>query len=122
MSTQHESASGRVAIVTGGTRGIGAAITRTLTRDGIHVATVYNQNRAHAEKFYQERGAEEVPTSLHQANIANPSDCTRLVHEVLARHGHVDYLVNNAGVNRDRTAARMASLQREEGIRTDVLA
>jgi acetoacetyl-CoA reductase len=120
MSTQHESASGRVAIVTGGTRGIGAAITRTLTRDGIHVATVYNQNRANAEKFYQELGAEEVPISLHQANIANPSDCTRLVHEVLARHGHVDYLVNNAGVNRDRTAARMASLQWEEVIRTDL--
>lgn len=120
MTTQETGANRRVAIVTGGTRGIGAAITRTLTRDGIHVAAVYAHDRETANKFYQELAAEEVPISLHQANIANPGDCTRLFHEVLHQCGQIDYLVNNAGINRDRTAVKMFSLQWEEVIRTDL--
>jgi acetoacetyl-CoA reductase len=120
MSTKDNNTPRRVAIVTGGTRGIGAAISRTLAHDGIHVAAVYNQNRENAAKFYQQLAAEEVSVSLHQANIANPGDCTRLAHEVLKQCGRIDYLVNNAGVNRDRTAAKMFALQWEEVIRTDL--
>ena len=120
MSTQDTGTPARVALVTGGTRGIGAAITRTLTREGIHVAAVYAHDRENATTFYQELAAEEVPVSLHQANIADPGDCTRLVHEVLDQFGHIDYLVNNAGINRDRMAAKMFQLQWEEVIRTDL--
>jgi NAD(P)-dependent dehydrogenase (short-subunit alcohol dehydrogenase family) len=120
MSTQDTGAARRVAIVTGGTRGIGAAITRALARDGIHVAAVYAHDRQTATNFYRELAAEEVSVSLHQANIANPGDCTRLAHEVLHQLGRVDYLVNNAGINRDRTAVKMFALQWEEVIRTDL--
>jgi acetoacetyl-CoA reductase len=120
MTTHENTAARRVAVVTGATRGIGAAITRTLTREGIHVAAVYAHDRQTATRFYQELAAEEVPISLHQANIANPGECTRLVHEVLDQLGHIDYLVNNAGINRDRMAVKMFPLQWEEVIRTDL--
>jgi NAD(P)-dependent dehydrogenase (short-subunit alcohol dehydrogenase family) len=109
-----------VALVTGGTRGIGAAITRTLAHDGIHVAAVYAHDAQTAQHFYQEVSAEEAPISLHQANIADPGDSPRLVHEVLHQLGRIDYLVNNAGINRDRSAVKMFALQWEEVIRTDL--
>lgn len=120
MSTQDQQTPRRVALVTGGTRGIGAAITRIVARDGTHVAAVYARDHENAARFHQESGVEEVSISLHQANIANPGDCTRLVHEVLHQFGRIDYLVNNAGINRDRTAAKMFPLQWEEVIRTDL--
>jgi len=120
MSTQDDKTPRRLAIVTGGTRGIGAAITRTLARDGMHVAAVYCHDRDNAIKFHAQLAVEEVSVSIHQANIADPGDCTRVVHEVLNQFGRVDYLVNNAGVNRDRTAVKMWPLQWEEVIRTDL--
>ena len=110
----------RVALVTGGTRGIGEAITRRLLDDGHCVATTFNQNRRIAERFVEPLAAEGRSVTLHQFNVANPGDCVRLAHEVLDRHGRVDYLINNAGVNRDRSALRLSSLGWEEVIRTDL--
>jgi acetoacetyl-CoA reductase/3-oxoacyl-[acyl-carrier protein] reductase len=110
----------RVALVTGGTRGIGAAITRRLLDDGHGVAATYNQNRRTAEQFSEALAEQDRPISIHQVNVANPGDCVRLAHEVLDRHGRVDHLINNAGVNRDRMAVRLSSLAREEVIRTDL--
>jgi NAD(P)-dependent dehydrogenase (short-subunit alcohol dehydrogenase family) len=110
----------RVALVTGGARGIGAAITRRLLDDGHCVAVTYNQNRRIAERFIEPLAAEGRSITLHQVNVANPGDCVRLAHEVLDRHGRVDYLINNAGVNRDRTTLRLSSLGWEEVIRTDL--
>jgi NAD(P)-dependent dehydrogenase (short-subunit alcohol dehydrogenase family) len=120
MSTQPTGAPARLAIVTGGTRGIGAAITRALAGDGIHVAVVYAHDRETATRFYQDLLAAELPVSLHQANIADQGDCLRLSHEVLHQFGRIDYLINNAGINRDRTAVKMFPLQWEEVIRTDL--
>jgi NAD(P)-dependent dehydrogenase (short-subunit alcohol dehydrogenase family) len=110
----------RVALVTGGTRGIGAAITRRLLDDGHCVAATFNQNRRTAERFSEALAADGHPVSIHQVNVANPGDCVRLGHEVIDRHGRVDYLINNAGVNRDRTVLRLSSLAWEEVIRTDL--
>jgi NAD(P)-dependent dehydrogenase (short-subunit alcohol dehydrogenase family) len=120
MTTSHEGTPRRVALVTGGTRGIGAAITRTLAHDGIHVAAVYAHDAQTAQQFYQEAFASEAPISLHQANIADPGDSPRLVHEILRQFGRIDYLINNAGINRDRSAVKMFALQWEEVIRTDL--
>jgi acetoacetyl-CoA reductase len=110
----------RVAIVTGGTRGIGAAISRDLAGDGATVAAVYNTNRKGAEQFLEQALADGLPISLHQANVANPGDCQRVCDEVLLRYGRVDYLINNAGAVRDRTALKMQLLDWDQVIKTNL--
>jgi acetoacetyl-CoA reductase len=97
----------RVAVVTGGARGIGAAITEALARDGIHVAAGYSTNRASAEELEQKLTGEGLSVSIHQGNVGEPADCRRVVDEVLAAQGQIDYLVNNAGVTVDKTVRKM---------------
>ena len=98
----------RVAIVTGGARGIGAAISETLARDGVHVAMGYSANRTAADDLAGKLSAEGLSVSVHQGNVGQPEDCQRVVHEVLTAYGRVDYLVNNAGVTVDKTVRKMS--------------
>jgi 3-oxoacyl-(acyl-carrier-protein) reductase len=98
---------GRVAIVTGGTRGIGAAVTRALTEKGAHVGAGYSKNRETAERFRQELADEGRSVSIHQGNVGLPGDCERVVREVLEQRGQVDVLVNNAGITVDKTVRKM---------------
>ncbi|MGY1836564.1 beta-ketoacyl-ACP reductase [Blastococcus sp. SYSU DS0510] len=100
---------GRVAFVTGGTRGIGAAICRSLAKQGADVAAGYSGNQERAEMFAQDfAGAyPERNVSVHRGDIANPDDCRRTIAEVIERHGRLDILVNNAGITADRTVLKM---------------
>jgi acetoacetyl-CoA reductase len=97
----------RVALVTGGARGIGAAITEALARDGIQVAAGYSSNRATAEELKEKLAGEGLSVTIHQGNVGEPADCQRVVDEVLAAQGRIDYLVNNAGVTVDKTVRRL---------------
>lgn len=97
-----------VAIVTGGCRGIGAAITTMLARDGIQVAAGYHSHREAAEEFQKGLVAEGWSVSIHQGNVGVPEDCTRIVNVVLAATGRLDYLVNNAGITQDKTVRKMS--------------
>jgi acetoacetyl-CoA reductase len=97
----------RVAIVTGGARGIGAAITTSLVKAGTHVAAGYSRSRAPGDELAGKLTAEGYSVSLHQGNVGNPDDCQRVVRDVLAEHGRVDYLVNNAGITVDKTVRKM---------------
>ncbi|HXV93249.1 MAG TPA: beta-ketoacyl-ACP reductase [Pseudonocardia sp.] len=97
----------RVAIVTGGARGIGAAITTALARSGVHVAAGYSSNSQAAEDLAGKLTADGCSVSVHQGNVGVPEDCERVVGEVLREHGHVDHLVNNAGVTVDKTMRKM---------------
>ncbi len=102
--------SGRVALVTGGTRGIGAAIGRGLADGGASIAAGYWRKHEGAEKF-QAVMSEEYPQqrcTLHEGNIGQADDCRRVVREVIDQHGRLDILVNNAGITIDRTAAKMS--------------
>jgi acetoacetyl-CoA reductase len=110
----------RVALVTGGTRGIGAAISTHLARNGAKIAAVYNRNAEAAEAFAKMASNEGLMVSLHQANVGNPGDCQRVVNEVLRVYGRIDYLVNNAGVVHDRTAVKMSPLDWEQVIRVNL--
>ena len=97
----------RVGIVTGGTRGIGAAITEALSADGRRVAAGYSRNRESAEKFVAGLAEKGRAVSIHQGNVGDPDDCRRVVDEVLEAHGRIDYLVNNAGITVDKTVRKM---------------
>jgi 3-oxoacyl-(acyl-carrier-protein) reductase len=98
---------GKVAIVTGGTRGIGAAITTLLARNGARVAAGYSKGRDAAEALQTQLTAGGAEISLHQGRVDDPNDCERVVREVLDRFGRVDFLVNNAGITVDKTVRRM---------------
>jgi acetoacetyl-CoA reductase len=105
----------RVALVTGGTRGIGRAIVERLTADGIKVAAGYSGNDAAAEALTRETGAMVI-----KGNVGNFADCQHAVKAVEAELGPIDILVNNAGITRDGVFHRMNSEQWSEVIRVNM--
>ena len=107
----------RVALVTGGTRGIGAAISTRLAKHCDRIAAVYNSNIEAADAFAKMASDDGLAVSLHQANVGNPGDCQRVVNEVLRQYGRIDYLVNNAAAAHDRTALKMSPVDWEQVIR-----
>lgn len=102
---------GRVAFVTGGTRGIGAAIARSLARQGAAIAVGFSHDVAKAEEFAEDFRSKHlddgVKVTLHQGNIGSGHDCRRSIAEVIEQHGKLDILVNNAGITIDKTVAKM---------------
>jgi acetoacetyl-CoA reductase/3-oxoacyl-[acyl-carrier protein] reductase len=98
---------GRVAFITGGTRGIGAAISRSLAGDGAAVAAGFSRDRGNAAAFAETLAEFDIPTSLHQGNVGSADDCRRAVQEVIEQHGRLDILVNNAGMLIDKTVVKM---------------
>lgn len=101
---------GRVAFVTGGTRGIGAAISLSLASQGASVAAGYGSNFTKAEEFLvllKEAAKGNAAMSIHQGDVGHADDCRRTIKEVIDQHGRLDILVNNAGITRDKTVAKM---------------
>lgn len=92
---------GRVALVTGASRGIGRATAALLAAQGAIVAINYRSGAEHAESLAAEIRAAGGTCSLHQADVADPAACDALVAAVTAQHGGLDILVNNAGVTND---------------------
>ncbi|MGH2857462.1 MAG: 3-oxoacyl-ACP reductase family protein [Solirubrobacteraceae bacterium] len=98
---------GKVAFVTGGTRGIGAAISRSLAEQGAEVAAGYSSNREGAQAFIDRLLGDGGAGSIHQGNIGSAEDCRRTVQEVIEEHGRLDILINNAGITIDKTVLKM---------------
>jgi acetoacetyl-CoA reductase len=94
--------SARVAVVTGGTRGIGKAISMALKRAGYKVAANYNGNDEAAKAFSAETA---IPT--YKFDVADFSACQKGITQIAADLGPVDVLVNNAGITRDTTLHKM---------------
>lgn len=100
---------GRVAIVTGGSRGIGGAISKALANDGAVVAVVGippDRERTAALQASLNGSAELV--EFYEADVSDHAACERAVQSILKKHGHIDILVNNAGITKDRTARKMS--------------
>jgi acetoacetyl-CoA reductase len=98
---------GHVALVTGGTRGIGGAITTMLAKNGARVAAGYSRGKDVAEALQARLSAEGSQVSIHQGRVDRPEDCQRVVDEVMQQFGRIDFLVNNAGITVDKTVRKM---------------
>ncbi|MET0274646.1 MAG: acetoacetyl-CoA reductase [Phenylobacterium sp.] len=105
----------RVALVTGGTRGIGRAIVERLTADGFKVAAGYSGNDAAAEACARELGIMVI-----KGNVGNFADCKHAAEAVTKELGPIEVLVNNAGITRDCVFHRMTSEQWSEVIRVNM--
>lgn len=105
----------RVALVTGGTRGIGAAISIGLKKAGFKVAANYGGNDAAAAAFKDETGI-----AVFKWDVCNFESCAEGIAKVEAELGPIDVLVNNAGITRDATLHRMSKEKWREVISTDL--
>ena len=105
----------RVALVTGGTRGIGAAISKALKAAGYNVAASYAGNDAAAEKFKAENG---IP--VYKWDVASFDACAAGVKKVETELGPIDVLVNNAGITRDTAFHKMTLEQWNAVINTNL--
>ncbi len=105
MSDQKET---QVALVTGGSRGIGEAIVRRLAADGFHVVFTYNSSSAAAEKICADLQEAGQKAEAVKADIADAGEVQNLIDETIKRGGRLDVLVNNAGITRDTLLMRMS--------------
>jgi acetoacetyl-CoA reductase len=106
---------GRVALVTGGTRGIGAAVSLALKAAGHRVAATYAGNDEAAARFRAESGI-----AVYKWSVADYEACVAGVERVQAELGPIEILVNNAGITRDAPFHRMTREQWDEVIRTNL--
>ena len=98
---------GRVVFVTGGTRGIGAAICRSFAEQGAVVAAGYSRDGDRARALLQELERHGAKASVHQGNVGSAEDCRRTIDEVIETHRRLDVLVNNAGITIDKTVLKL---------------
>lgn len=98
---------GRIAIVTGGSRGIGRAISLELARRGCKVVVNYRNNREAADEVVRQIEAGGGQATAVQGDVSRGEDAEALVKAALDTYGTVDILVNNAGITRDTLLARM---------------
>jgi len=112
---------GRVALVTGGTRGIGAAISRSLGQAGAIVAAGYTRDDEAAARFIKDIDvSDDRQGTVHRGNVGNPEDCERVVREVIDRHGRLDILINNAGITSDKPVLKMSYEDWDKVIRVNL--
>jgi acetoacetyl-CoA reductase len=105
----------RVAVVTGGTRGIGAAVSKALKAAGYEVAATYHANDDAAAKFKAETGVH-----VYKWNVAKYEDCVAGLGKVASDLGPVDVLVNNAGITKDGMFHKMTPEQWYDVINTNL--
>ena len=110
---------GKVALVTGGTGGIGAAICLRLADSGARVATNY-RNEEKARKWQADVMAKGYDIKIYHADVSDFDTCGELARNIKSDIGPVDILVNNAGITRDATFRKMIKLQWDEVIKINL--
>jgi acetoacetyl-CoA reductase len=109
----------RVALVTGGTGGIGSAIVKELARRGHKVATNY-RHEGKAQTWQAEMKAQGVDVAIVPGDVGDYASSAEMVKAVEAQLGPVEILINNAGITRDTTFHKMTALQWQEVINTNL--
>lgn len=111
---------GKVAIVTGGSRGIGRAIAKALASAGCSVVITYKSSSQQAQEVVEEISKEGSKALAFQADSAKLEDAQRVVDEVLKIFGKIDILINNAGITRDNLFIRMSESEWDDVIETNL--
>jgi 3-oxoacyl-(acyl-carrier-protein) reductase len=111
---------GKVAVVTGSSRGIGKAIAKALAAEGATLAIHYCRGREHAAGLAAEFERQGTRAALFQADVSRPEECHRLLEQAGKQLGPVEILVNNAGINRDHTLRKMTAAEWDEVLRTNL--
>ena len=99
---------GKIALVTGAGRGIGAEIARTFAREGAAVIINYNGSKERAEKVAAEIIAAGGKAETYQCNVADDAACKEMIDTCIKSYGRIDILVTNAGITRDDLLMRMS--------------
>jgi 3-oxoacyl-[acyl-carrier protein] reductase len=107
--------SGKTAIVSGGSRGIGRAIVKALAREGAKVAFTYIRNKAAADEV-----ANNDTVFAFQADVTNFEESKALVKQVKEKFGRIDILVNNSGITRDKLIALMSEKDWDDVLNTNL--
>ena len=107
--------SGKTALVSGGSRGIGRAIVQALGREGANVAFTYLQNKPAADEV-----ANNDNILAFQANVASFEESKSLVKQVKERFGRIDILINNSGITRDKLIALMSEKDWDDVLDTNL--
>ncbi|MBN8722816.1 MAG: 3-oxoacyl-[acyl-carrier-protein] reductase [Acidobacteria bacterium] len=98
---------GKVAIVTGASRGIGRAIVQELAKQGCQIAFNYNKSAEAAEELKKECEASDRQVLAYQLDVANFVAVQEMVKDVKSKLGRIDFLINNAGITNDKLLMRM---------------
>ena len=97
----------KVAIVTGGSRGIGKAICQSFAENGCDIALTYNNSKESAENLADDLNKMGVKAKAYKSDASSFDDSSKLVDDVMSDFGKIDVLVNNAGIKKDNLLMRM---------------
>ena len=110
----------KVAIITGGSRGIGKSICKTFAQNGCNIAFTYNNSKESAESLTKELNGSGIKAKAYKSDASNFDDATKLVEDVLNDFGKIDILVNNAGIKKDNLLLRMEKSDFDSVINTNL--
>ena len=111
---------GKVAVVTGASRGIGRAIALKLASLGATVVVNYNGSREKAEKVKQEIEDNGGNASIYQCNVSDYEACQNMIQSIIEEYGRIDILINNAGITRDGLLMKMSEADFDQVIDTNL--
>ena len=98
----------KTALVTGASRGIGAAIAKSLAKEGAFVIINYNGSKERADAVAAEILADGGKAAVYGCNVSDYSACEKMAKDIIENYGHLDILVNNAGITRDDLLMKMS--------------
>jgi len=110
-----------VVVITGASRGLGHAIAEELGSSGAKIVVDYVKSKGPAEELVAKLRAGESPEAIAiQADVSDPAQAARLIEETIKQFGRIDVLINNAGINIDRSLKNMSVEDWDTVIRTDL--
>lgn len=99
---------GKTAVITGASRGIGKAVAMKFAKEGAQIAINYNGSKEKAEEVKQEIEALGVKAEVYQCNVSDYAACEEFLKQVVKDFGRIDILVNNAGITKDNLLMKMS--------------